>query len=215
MTMGSKHTNKLRLGVLLSGGGRTLLNMLDQIRDGKLNAEVAVVIASRPCKGVDRSKAAGLNVQIVPYREIQDTQSYSRAITALLDKAKVDLVCMAGFLSFWQIPREYEGRVMNIHPALLPLFGGKGLYGDHVHEAVLESGMKVSGCTVHFVTNEYDAGPIIVQRAVNVAEGDTVDALAARVFEQECIAYPLAIELFAQGRLRTDGRIVHTLPEGT
>jgi len=131
------------------------------------------------------------------------------SLCELLDAAEVDLVCLAGFLSFWEIPPRYEGRVMNIHPALLPGFGGKGMYGHRVHEAVLGAGCKVSGCSVHFVTNEYDAGPIIVQKAAAVLEGDTPDDLAARVFGQECKAYPEAIRLFAEGRLRIEGHVVH------
>ena len=202
----------LRLGVLLSGGGRTLLNVLDKIEARELDAEVAIVIASRQCKGADRAKAAGLDVQIVPYKEMPDAETYSARITELLDAAAVDLVCLAGFLSLWLLPPHYEGKVMNIHPALLPLFGGKGFYGDTVHAAVLAAGMKVSGCSVHFVNNEYDAGPIILQRAVAVEEGDTVDALAARVFAQECIAYPEAIRLFAAGRLTIDGQTVRVAP---
>jgi len=198
----------LRLGVLLSGGGRTLLNILEKIKAGALAAEVAVVIASRQCKGAERAGAAGLDVHVVPYRQMPDA-AYSARITELLDAAGVDLVCMAGFLSLWHIPPHYEGRVMNIHPALLPSFGGKGFYGQAVHKAVLAAGVKVSGCTVHFCDNQYDAGPIIVQRAVTVAEGDTPETLAARVFEQECVAYPEAIGLFAAGRLRIDGRVVH------
>jgi folate-dependent phosphoribosylglycinamide formyltransferase PurN len=130
-------------------------------------------------------------------------------MVARLDERKVDLVCMAGFLSYWIIPDRYLGRVMNIHPALLPAFGGEGMYGHHVHEAVLARGCKVSGCTVHFVNNTYDDGPIVLQRAVPVRAEDTPDRLAARVFEQECIAYPEAIRLFAEGRLRIEGRIVH------
>ena len=110
---------------------------------------------------------------------------YSAKITAELDAAGVELVVMAGFLSMWHVPPHYEGKVVNIHPALLPAFGGHGMFGHHVHEAVLARGCKVSGCTVHFVTNEYDAGPIILQKCVPVLEGDTPDALAARVFEQE------------------------------
>ena len=128
--------------------------------------------------------------------------------------AGADLVCMAGFLSLWHIPPQYDGRVMNIHPALLPSFGGKGYYGHAVHEAALAAGVKVSGCTVHFVNSEYDAGPIIVQRPVPVAEGDTPETLAARVFEQECIAYVEAIRLFAEGRLRIDNNVVHVAPAG-
>ena len=202
----------LRLGVLLSGGGRTLLNLLDEARAGRLNAEVAVVIASRDCQGVERSRDAGLDVHVVPYKQMPDAETYSARIAELLDAAKADLVCLAGFLSMWIIPDRYQGRVMNIHPALLPSFGGKGMWGHHVHEAVLAAGCKVSGCTVHFVTNEYDAGPIVVQKAVAVVEGDTPDALAARIFEQECLAYPEAIRLFGEGRLRIEDRAVRVSP---
>ncbi len=196
----------LRLGVLLSGGGRTLLNILDCIRSGRLAAEVAVVIASRECTGAQRARDAGLDVHVVPYKQMPDAETYSARIAELLDAAGVELVCLAGFLSFWKIPPRYEGRVMNIHPALLPSFGGEGMYGHHVHEAVLRAGCKVSGCTVHFVNNAYDAGPIIVQKAVPVLEGDTPDSLAERVFEQECLAYPEAIRLFGEGREADSGR---------
>ena len=198
--MSKSQTKKLRLGVLLSGGGRTLMNVLEYIKAGKLSAEVAVVIASRDCKGVERSRDAGLDVHIVPYKEMPDTETYSAAIVERLDAAEVNLVIQAGFLSFWKIPSKYEGRVLNIHPALLPDFGGHGMYGHRVHEAVLAAGCKVSGCTVHLVTNEYDRGPIIVQKCVPVLPDDTPDTLAARVFEQECIAYPEAIELVAGSR---------------
>ncbi|MBN1434478.1 hypothetical protein JW921_06930, partial [Candidatus Fermentibacterales bacterium] len=120
-----------------------------------------------------------------------------------------DLVVQGGFLSLWEVPGRYLGRVMNIHPALLPGFGGKGMYGIRVHRAVLEAGCKVSGCTVHFVDNHYDTGPIIVQRCVPVMEEDTPQSLADRVFEQECEAYPEAIDLFAGDRLRItpEGRV--------
>ncbi len=198
--MSDKETKKLRLGVLLSGGGRTLMNILEYIQAGKLSAEVVVVIASRDCKGVERSRNAGLGVHIVPYKEMPDTETYSAAIVERLDAAEVDLVVQAGFLSFWKIPPKYEGRVLNIHPALLPSFGGNGMYGRHVHEAVLAAGCKVSGCTVHLVDNEYDHGLIIVQKCVPVRDDDTPDTLAARVFEQECIAYPEAIGLVASSQ---------------
>jgi len=206
----AKRDRPLRLGVLLSGGGRTLLNIIEEINAGRLAAEVAVVIASRDCEGIGRARAAGAaNVHLVAYRKYcGDTAAYTAALCEQLDAAGTELVVQAGFLSLWHIPPWYEGRVMNIHPALLPSFGGHGMFGHHVHEAVLGRGCKVSGCTVHFVTNEYDAGPIIVQRCVPVLEGDDADALAARVFEQECVAYPEAIGLFAAGRLRIDGGVV-------
>jgi formyltetrahydrofolate-dependent phosphoribosylglycinamide formyltransferase len=201
---------KLRLGVLLSGGGRTLENIIEHIREGSLPAEVAVVIASRPgIRGIEIGKAAGAPTHLVRPKEYPTVDAYSDAMVRLLDEARVDLVCLAGFLSYWIIPARYAGHVINIHPALLPAFGGKGMYGHHVHEAVLARGCKVSGCTVHFVSNEYDEGPIILQRAVPVYAEDTPDELAARVFKEECIAYPEAIRLFAEGRLRVEGRVVH------
>ena len=205
----SSCSNLLRLGALISGGGRTLVNVHERILQGKLSAQLNVAIASRPCKGVELSRQMGLATHVVPYKQMPDIRAYSDRITALLDEAGVDLVLMAGFLSTWLIPKKYAGRVINIHPALLPSFGGKGMFGHHVHEAVLRNGCKVSGCTVHFVTNEYDRGPIIIQRCVPVLEGDSADTLAARVFEQECIAFPEAIDLIAQGRLDVRDGVVH------
>jgi len=202
----------IRIGVLLSGGGRTLENILKHVRKGTLKslAEVAVVIASRPgIRGIEIAQAADIPVHVLRRKQFPAVEAYSDAMVKRLDEHQVDLVCLAGFLSYWIIPERYLGRVMNIHPALLPAFGGEGMYGHHVHEAVLARGCKVSGCTVHFVNNTYDDGPIVLQRAVPVRAEDTPDGLAGRVFEQECIAYPEAIRLFAQGRLRIEGRVVH------
>lgn len=200
----------LRLGVLLSGGGRTLENILDHIRNGRLGAEVVVVIASRSgIRGIEIAREAGIPTHLVRRRDFDSPEAFSDAVNDRLDEAGPGLVCLAGFLSYWIVPDRYLGRVMNIHPALLPSFGGKGMYGHHVHEAVLARGCKVSGCTVHFVDNAYDEGPIVLQRAVPAYAEDTPDELAARVFREECIAYPEAIRLFAEGRLRIDGRTVH------
>ncbi len=201
--------NTIRLGVLISGGGTTLMNILEYIKTGRLNAEVAVVISSRSAvAGVEKAKKAGLNVKIVRKKELRTIDEFSRQIEKQLDAAKVDLVVQGGWLCLWKIPKKYENRVMNIHPALLPSFGGQGMWGHHVHEAVLAAGCKVSGCTVHFCTNEYDKGPIIVQRTCEVKDDDTADTLAARVFEQECIAYPQAIKLFADGKILVQGNKV-------
>ncbi len=192
----------IRLGVLISGGGTTLMNILEHIKKGRLNAEVAVVISSRStAAGVEKAKAEGLNVKIIRKRDYPDTNEFSKRIEEELVTAGVDLVVQGGWLCLWKIPQSYTNRVMNIHPALLPSFGGKGMWGHHVHEAVLEAGCKISGCTVHFCTNEYDKGPVIVQRTCEVKDNDTSETLAARVFEQECIAYPQAITLFAEDRL--------------
>jgi len=206
---------KLRLGVLLSGSGRTLQNFIDLIAADKLPAEIAVVISDQAgVKGLERATGAGLKTVLIR-RKGTPTEQFNRRITDALRGERVELVCLAGFLSFWQIPRDFEGRVINIHPALLPRFGGAGFYGHHVHQAVLDAGCKISGCTVHFADNEYDHGPIIMQWTVPVLEADDADSLADRVFEQELIAYPEAIRLFAAGRLRIDGQRVHILPEPT
>ncbi|MHC4206931.1 MAG: phosphoribosylglycinamide formyltransferase [Planctomycetota bacterium] len=192
----------IRLGVLISGGGTTLINILKYINEDRLNARVAVVISSRSTvSGVEKAKNAGLDVKIVRKKDYTDIDEFSRRIEEELVAANVDLVVQGGWLCLWKIPARYEHRVMNIHPALLPSFGGQGMWGHHVHEAVLKTGCKVSGCTVHLCTNEYDKGPIIVQRICEVKNNDTPDTLAARVFEQECIAYPEAIRLFAEGKL--------------
>src|SRR5262249_18543435 len=122
------------------------------------------------------------------------------------------LVILAGFLSLLDIPPEYKGRVLNIHPALIPAFCGAGYYGSKVHKAVLAAGVKVSGCTVHFADDSYDTGPIILQRVVPVLDDDTVETLAARVFQEECQALPQAISLYAEGRLKLDGGRVRTVP---
>jgi formyltetrahydrofolate-dependent phosphoribosylglycinamide formyltransferase len=198
----SPSTKTVRLGVLISGGGTTLINILNYINQGKLNAEIPVVISSRSTvKGVERAKNAGLNVEVIRKKDYADIKQFSKKIEEIFVAAKVDLVIQGGWLCLWKIPARYKSKVMNIHPALLPSFGGKGMWGHHVHEAVLKAGCKVSGCTVHFCNNEYDSGPIIVQRTCLVMDDDTPDALAKRVFEQECIAYPQAINLFGQGRI--------------
>ncbi len=192
----------IRLGVLISSGGTTLMNILEYIKQGRLNAEVAVVISSRSAvAGVERAKNAGLNVKIIRKKDYPDINEFSKRIEAELTAANVNLVVQGGWLCLWKIPQRYINCVMNIHPALLPSFGGQGMWGHHVHEAVLKAGCKISGCTVHFCTNEYDKGPIIVQRCCEVKDDDTPDTLAARVFQQECVAYPQAIKLFAEDKV--------------
>ena len=203
----------LRIAVLLSGTGRSLDNLLQEIRAGRLDAEIAVVISSKAeAYGLVRARAHGLDAIAVPRRDYNDRQAYNAAINEVLAPRGVHLVVLAGFLSLYLPPPELAGRVMNIHPALLPAFGGKGFYGDRVHRAVLESGVKVSGCTVHFADGRYDCGPIILQTAVPVLDDDTVQSLADRVFAAECNAYPRAIQLFAHDRLQLEGRRVRVLP---
>jgi formyltetrahydrofolate-dependent phosphoribosylglycinamide formyltransferase len=193
---------KVKIAVLLSGGGTTLKNLIDRIAEGSLDAEIICVLSSKPgVKGLAIAREAGIPAFAVPRKAYETVDEFSTAITELVDRYEVDLVCLAGFLSLWRMPERYYGRVMNIHPALIPLFCGKGFYGHRVHKAVVESGVKVTGCTVHFADNRYDTGPIILQRTVPVNPGDTPDDVAARVFVEECEAYPEAIRLFAAGRL--------------
>ena len=192
--------NPVRLGVLLSGSGRTLQNLIDRIEDGSLPARIEVVVSSHPdVKGLDRARKANIPAVTVNWKSFTD-KTFSEAVTAELDKHPLDLIIMAGFIRRYLFPKKYEGRILNIHPALLPDFGGKGYYGHFVHEAVLKSDAKESGCTVHFVDLQYDHGPTILQKRVPVLPGDTPETLADRVFHAECEAYPEAIRLIAAGR---------------
>lgn len=185
---------RARLLILLSGSGRTLLNLLERIRDGSLPAEVAGVIASKTCPGAERAAAAGIPTRVLP------GEIGAPALDALATEARADLIVLAGYLKLVHIPPALEGRVVNIHPALLPDFGGPGMYGLHVHRAVLAAGRTESGCTVHLCSSEFDRGPILLQRRCPVLESDTPETLAARVFEQECIAYPAALAGLIGGR---------------
>jgi len=193
----------IRLGVLLSGSGRTLQNLIDRIQDGSLPARIEVVISSHPgVKGLDRAEKAKIPAVTVDFKTFPDDRAFSDAVTKQLDRHPVDLVIMAGFIRRYLFPKKFEGRVLNIHPALLPDFGGKGYHGEKVHRAVLEKGVKETGCTVHIADLEYDRGPILLQKRVPVLPGDTPETLAARVFEAECEAYPEAIRRMAAVEVR-------------
>jgi phosphoribosylglycinamide formyltransferase-1 len=202
----------IRLAVLLSGGGGTLQNLLDRIADGRLNAQVVLVVSNRAdVFGLARAEAAGVPTAVVERRDCASREEFSERVFEHCRRARAELVCLAGFLQLLTIPDDFLNRVLNIHPSLMPAFCGKGFYGHHVHEAALAYGVKVSGCTVHFADNQYDHGPIVLQRTVPVLDDDTPETLAERVFAQECEAYPEAIRLFAVGRLRVEGRKVRLL----
>jgi formyltetrahydrofolate-dependent phosphoribosylglycinamide formyltransferase len=199
----------LQLAVLLSGSGTTLQNLIDRSADGRLPARVVLVVSNNAdAYGLVRAAEAGIATECVDRKQCISREEFSPQIFERIRQSKAELVCMAGFLQLLPIPDDFAGRVMNIHPSLVPSFCGKGFYGPHVHEAALAYGVKISGCTVHFADNVYDHGPIILQRAVPVFDADTPDTLAARIFDQECEAYPEAIQLFAEGRLRIEGRRV-------
>ena len=196
---GAPRRNPLTLAVLISGGGTTLANLMERIRDGRLRGvTIELVISSRSTvRGVGIARAADIPIEILRQRNYPGNTAFSAAITAALDRVGVDLVVLAGFLCFWRLPPHYLGRVLNIHPALLPQFGGRGFYGERVHAAVLAAGEKETGCTVHVVDNEYDHGRIIAQRRVPVHLDDTPDSLAQRVGIAERELYPEVIQKIA------------------
>ena len=191
----------LRLAVLLSGSGRTLENLLERIDGGTLPASVAVVVSSRAdVRGARIAERAGVAVRVLPPGG-QGVDRWSEAIFTACREARADLVVMAGFLHLVRIPHDFAGRVINIHPSLLPAFGGRGFHGMNVHRAVLERGCTVSGCTVHLVDDEYDHGRVLLQQAVPVLSDDSPESLAARVFAAECQTLPEAIRRIAAGLL--------------
>ena len=194
------------LAIMLSGGGRTMVNIAAAIQSRQLPARITAVIASRECAGCTRAKELGLDTQVIK-GEIPAPDLEKR-----LRAANADWLVLAGYLKKVNIPASFRHKAVNIHPALLPAFGGPGMYGHHVHEAVLARGCKVSGCTVHLLDEHYDNGPILVQRTCPVLDGDTAETLAARVFEQECIAYPEALRHLIAGRVRIEGNVARILP---
>jgi phosphoribosylglycinamide formyltransferase-1 len=194
-------TRPLRVAVLLSGSGRTLENLIERVDAGELSATIPLVIASRgDVRGVRIAERAGIMVKVSPPGS-QDVATWSESIFASCRAARADLVVMAGFLHLVRIPADFNGRVINIHPSLLPAFGGKGFHGMAVHRAVLERGCTVSGCTVHLVDDEYDHGRVLLQHAVPVLRDDSPESLAARVFAAECETLPEAIHRLATGVL--------------
>jgi formyltetrahydrofolate-dependent phosphoribosylglycinamide formyltransferase len=209
-------TKPLNVVVLISGGGTTLRNLLEHIERRGLPMRVTCVISSNAkARGLKYARARDIATAVLERKAFASDAEYGAAVFDEIRRHECDYVVMAGFLKFVPIPSDFDWRVLNIHPGLIPAFCGHGMYGHHVHEAVLAYGAKLSGCTVHFVDNEYDHGPIILQRAVPVLDGDTPDLLAARVFEAECEAYPEALRLLAEGRIRHDGRLVRVLQAGT
>ena len=183
----------VRLGVFFSGGGRTILNLLDYIESSELDANISIAIASRRgLAGIDRLAQRNIDVAIAKSSGMSNEEG-DRRINTWLNEAKPDLICLCGYLRLLKLQPWMEGRVLNIHPALLPAHGGRGMFGMRVHKSVLNKGDSTSGCTVHFVDGEYDHGPIILQRVCSVNKEDSPQDLAERVFDLECEAYPTAI----------------------
>ena len=206
-----------RIAVLVSGGGTNLQALIDaQSRGEIVNGEIALVVSSSSTAyALERAANAGIDTIVVNKADYTDRHDMTRALVAQLQKHSIDLVVFAGFMYILteEITQAFPNRMMNVHPALIPSFCGAGYYGLHVHEKALEYGVKLSGATVHFVSEECDGGPIILQKAVPVEEGDTPETLQRRIMEQaEWKILPEAVSLFCQDKLSVDGRIVHILP---
>ena len=203
----------VRLAVLISGTGRTLAHLASEIRAGRLDARIAGVLSTRAgAYGLVRARRLGLKSRTVSKSDFPTRRAFWEAVSAALDRWRPGLVVMAGCTSYWRIPRRWAGRVVNIHPALLPAFGGKGCYGDRVHAQVLASRARTTGCTVHAVDNRYDHGPILAQARVPVRRGDTVRTLAARVFVAERRLYPAVLRRIASGGIRLPIRPTRQAP---
>jgi len=199
----------LRIAVLISGSGRTLKNFIDLAAEEKLPVDIQLVISSNSkAGGLQYASKAGIATQVFKRSEAASDNDYGTLVFDACRAAGVDYVVLAGFLKLLPVPADFEGRVLNIHPSLIPSFCGQGMYSHHVHQAVLDYGAKVTGCTVHFVDNQYDAGPIIWQQPVPVFDDDSADTLADRVFDAEQEAYPHVLRLLAAGKIKLSERLV-------
>jgi phosphoribosylglycinamide formyltransferase 1 len=212
----TKLTKKLRLAVLISGTGRTLRNFQERILKQELSAEIAVVISSTAnAHGLQFAETASppLPIRIIERTDYSTREDFSQVIFDACREADIDYIVLAGFIRRLAIPSDFDNRVLSIHPSLIPAFCGKGFYGQHVHEAAIEYGVKLSGCTVHFLDDDYDKGPVILQSACDVDPDETPDSLNDKVFELEKIAYPQAIQLLAEGRVQVLDRrvLIHPL----
>lgn len=203
------------LAVLVSGGGSNLQALLDAADRGELHARIGVVIADRACHALSRAESHGVKALCIAPGGFEKKADYDAALLDALLESGAQGVVLAGFLTILgaNIVRRFEGRILNVHPSLIPAFCGMGFYGRKVHQAVLDYGCKVSGATVHLVDEGADTGPIVLQTAVPVLSGDTAETLAARVLVEEHLLLPKAVSLLAQGRIRVSGRVVTILPE--
>jgi phosphoribosylglycinamide formyltransferase-1 len=193
--------SKTKIAVFISGSGSNLQVLIDACRNGDIDAEIVCVVSNKPeVKGLDRAAKAGIDTVVVSHRQYDEREAFDQALLKAIAPYQADLICLAGFMRILTpgFVSQWEGRMLNTHPALLPKHGGEGMYGEHVHRAVLDAKDAESGVSVHYVIPEVDQGPVILQRRVSVLKDDTPDTLAARVLEQEHIAYPQAVKIWIE-----------------
>jgi formyltetrahydrofolate-dependent phosphoribosylglycinamide formyltransferase len=203
----------INIAVLVSGQGRgsNMQSIVDACASGQIDGEVAVVIGVKEdAPAIERATSAGVETVVIDPKDFGNADDYNEALLDVLKEREIDLICLAGYMRMLgqSIIDTFRNRIMNVHPALIPCFAGKGMFGHHVHEAAIKRGVKISGCTVHFVDENYDEGPIILQTVVPVEDDDTPDDLAARILPEEHKTYARAIALFAEGRLEVVDRRV-------
>lgn len=193
--------SKTKIAVFISGSGSNLQVLIDACTNGDIDAEIVCVVSNKPgVKGLDRAAKAGIDTVVVSHRQYDEREAFDQALLKAIAPYQADLICLAGFMRILTpgFVSQWEGRMLNTHPALLPKHGGEGMYGEHVHRAVLDAKDAESGVSVHYVIPEVDQGPVILQRRVSVLKDDTPDTLAARVLEQEHIAYPQAVKIWIE-----------------
>lgn len=203
--------SKIKIAVFASGSGTNLQAVMDHIENGSINGEICVVISNKQeAYALDRAKQQGIEAIYIERKKFPNKEERNHKIIDILKSKKIDLIVLAGYMNILgkDLVEEYKYRIINIHPSLIPSFCGKGFYGEKVHQAVLEYGVKITGATVHFVDEGTDTGPVILQKAVEVRDTDTVDTLAKRVLTVEHQLLPMAVKLFAEGRLKVEGRRV-------
>lgn len=203
--------SKIRIAVLVSGGGTNLQAVIDQIERGNIPAVIEMVISNRKdAYALERARRHGIEAIYIGSKNFPNLKERNYRLEKILEERKIDLIILAGYMQILEghIIEKYRNRIINIHPSLIPSFCGQGFYGEHVHQAVLEYGVKLTGATVHFVDEGADTGPVILQKAVEVQEEDTVESLAKRVLTLEHELLPMAVKLFAEGRLMVEGRKV-------
>ncbi|MEN3038140.1 MAG: phosphoribosylglycinamide formyltransferase [Candidatus Kryptonium sp.] len=201
----------MNIAVFASGRGSNLMAILNAIKEGKLNAKVALVISNNSNAGaLEIARANGIDALHISRGQFNSDEDYVNKLLYELKARKIELIVLAGYMK--KIPpevvKEYRNKILNIHPALLPAFGGQGMYGMNVHKAVIDYGVKLTGVTIHIVDEEYDHGPIVMQRAIEVKDDDTPETLAERVLKVEHEIYPMAIKLFVDGKITVSGRKV-------